>query len=89
MGKVRKRPASRLSDQRKAPQKKMACKWILKKNSGTMSNEASKDVEDKHIQVSYDDHITSDGLTTSIVALTLILLVAKRNLNLSKLQKVT
>jgi len=54
-----------------------------------MSNEASKDVEDKHIQVSYDDHITSDGLTTSIVALTLILLVAKRNLNLSKLQKVT
>ncbi|KAJ8421536.1 LOW QUALITY PROTEIN: hypothetical protein Cgig2_018446 [Carnegiea gigantea] len=33
-----KRPAQRLSDQKKAAQKKMVWKWIPKKNSGTMPN---------------------------------------------------
>ncbi|KAJ8440234.1 hypothetical protein Cgig2_023999 [Carnegiea gigantea] len=49
----KKRPAQRLSDQRKAAQKKMICKWILKKNSGTMPNVASKDMEDTDIQVAF------------------------------------
>ncbi|KAJ8450428.1 hypothetical protein Cgig2_002113 [Carnegiea gigantea] len=42
-----KRPARRLSDQRKAAKKKI----IPKKNSGTMPNVASKNVEDEDIQV--------------------------------------
>lgn len=46
-----KRPDRRLSDQRKAAPKKMVWKWIPKKNSRTMPNVASKDVEDEDIEV--------------------------------------
>ncbi|KAJ8436265.1 LOW QUALITY PROTEIN: hypothetical protein Cgig2_011537 [Carnegiea gigantea] len=56
-----KRPASRLSGQRKAAQKQMVWKWIPKKNFGTMSNGASKDMEDKDIQVADDYQIANDG----------------------------